>query len=110
MTSFGKSIDEESARILQERLLGDDGIIGTEDDMPSPDINALLAEASGGDGSELQGRYTIEGEAPRYAMISSKGWSGSTALTINLSLQFQSTRPLILERIETLENLTYEEK
>jgi len=108
LTGFGREVDESSAIILQERILGEDGILGTEDDMPNPDLTALLTEIGAGDIELLQQRYILEGDNPRYAMLSSKGWSGSVALTINLSLQFQSARPLILERTETLENLSYE--
>ena len=108
LSTLGRAIDVESAAIMQEQILGSDGIRGTEDDGLDLNLENLLSEASVSDVSQILDRYILEGEAPQYSKITSVGWSGTTKLTINLSLQTLSSRPIVLELHETLENTTYE--
>ena len=102
ITEFGRAIDVTSATQLQEQLIGEDGISGTKDDLPNPNLDQLLDESSNNNTSQIRNRYIIEGQSPAFGTLTSRGWSGSVQITIILSLQTQSNQPLILDRKEIL--------
>jgi len=108
ITDFGRAIDVIGAQSIQAQITGEDGIIGTDDDLPNPNIAQLLDENSNSNTNEILDRYLIESGSPAFSQITSTGWSGSVQITIILSLQSQSNRPTILERTEKLEQITHE--
>lgn len=102
ITEAGKVIDIDGAQLIYERVIGDDGIRDTEDDLENGEPAQLLSEYSVGDTSGISSRYKFEGANQEFSLIKSRGWSGQVSLTVEMALQGRASSPLILERVETL--------
>ncbi len=103
LSPIGRIIDIESASLLHQRIIGEDGIKDTEDDLQQANVEQLLTEFGSGDISLIADRYIFEGLRPKYSLVESKGYSGNISLTIKLALLGRGNTPQILHRKETLD-------